>query len=439
MQIRDKHKGRFPSHDRKVWSSLNSVLGGVEGVRLADVARAVSVKEEHLRSGRRRWQRWVNIDTDAEGRGDAYLHDLEKEIHGNSWPVEWVLFISSMWEDERCTRKGEGMRDYMYDPKKRDGARELHVIHYMEKKLKDIQAIMQEEGEKKFGPDYVYLDGKSRPQGFPKRPAKGREKHGGGIGKKMKLLMPYFVKRKGRNLCLCWRHLEWDFLCEALHLWRKTNKQSHRGAPPAVSSSCACRNERNPYEMRKGLMCPRADRRPCDDPRLPVLGVDFDKKECIERTCGECKGLSRLQMCDEERNVQRHIQYMKRKAVTYTTVKGEERQKHDFVKVSEPIKDFLDHMEARLKDIAPHHCDMAWQRRDWVHLQNNFPKGSFIYVSDFSENFTIEVKNEHQSKYYSQVPVTLYGVVATFWITDVKDAYLPAEKRRRLETENAEK
>ena len=169
---------------------MNSVLGGVEGVRLSDVAKAVSVKVEHLQSGRRRWQKWANVDADAEGSGKAYLQDLEKFVHGNSWPVEWVDFISGMWEDDRCTRKGEGMHDYIYDPKKRKGVREPHVIHYIESKFKDIQKTMQDEGEKMFGPDYVYLDGKSRPKGFPKRPSNGREKHGGGIGKKMKLLMP---------------------------------------------------------------------------------------------------------------------------------------------------------------------------------------------------------------------------------------------------------
>jgi hypothetical protein len=126
---------------------------------------------------------------------------------------------------------------------------------------------------------------------------------------------------------------------------------------------------------------------------------------------------------------------MKRVKIHYETMKGEKKEKHDFVSKQEPIADFLVHMEVRLKDLAPHHCDMAWQRKDWVHVQKNFPKGSWIYVWDYSENLTLEVKNEHQSKYYSQVPVTLYGVVATFWIADVKESHLPPDVATRLKAE----
>ena len=111
-------------------------------------------------------------------------------------------------------------------------------------KMCDIQEQMQLEGEKRFTADYVYLDGRRRPNGFPKRPVGRGLKHGGGIGKKMKLLRPYFVKKKGRNLCLCWRHLEWDFLCEGLHQWRKTNTDkpiadSPLPSPtPAIAPTC---------------------------------------------------------------------------------------------------------------------------------------------------------------------------------------------------------
>jgi hypothetical protein len=298
-----------------------------------------------------------------------------------------------------------------------------------------IQEIMQVEGEKRSPPEHVYADGKSRPKGFPARPKANKIKHGGGIGKKMKLLKPFFVKLKGRNLCLCWRHLEWDFLTDVLHQWRKANKESHRGQPPAVSEACHCSNVRDAHTVRKNLMCDRRERTPEESTELPVLGVDFDLKGCIDRTCDACAGLSRLEMCEEERAVQRGVKYMKRVKVEYTTIDGTEKSKYDFVMTTEPIADFLAHVEVRLADLAPHHADMVWQRKDWVHVQNHFPRGSWIYVYDYSENLTIEVKNEHQSKYYSQVPVTLHGVVATFWIDDVKETHLPLDVANRLKAE----
>ena len=60
---------------------------------------------------------------------------------------------------------------------------------------------MQVAGEAMFPPEFAYSDG--RPGTFPARPKHGRGKHGGGIGKAMVLLKPYFVKRKGRRQCLC--------------------------------------------------------------------------------------------------------------------------------------------------------------------------------------------------------------------------------------------
>jgi hypothetical protein len=74
-------------------------------VRLSDVAKAVSAKVEHLQSGRRRWQKWANVDADVEGSGKAYLQDLEKIVHGNSWPVEWADFRDPT-EDFRNSTSG---------------------------------------------------------------------------------------------------------------------------------------------------------------------------------------------------------------------------------------------------------------------------------------------------------------------------------------------
>jgi hypothetical protein len=139
-------------------------------------------------------------------------------------------------------------------------------------------------------------------------------------------------------------------------------------------------------------MCPRRERQPDDHTSFPVLGVDFDQKKCIDRPCSECTGTSRLEMCAEELAIPREISYMKRIQIEHVRNDGTKKKKHDFVKCQDNIKDYLVHMEARLADLAPHHADMVWQRRDWVHIQNHFPKGTFIYVSDFSENLTLEVR-----------------------------------------------
>ena len=163
--------------------------------------------------------------------------------------------------------------------------------------------------------------------------------------------------------------------------------------------------------------------------------MDFDKAACINRSCEQCKGLSLLEICDEELSVERPVSFMLRTSVEYTTNKGVKKMRYDFVPKVLPIKCFLTHFEARLAEIAPHHADMSWQSKDWKHVQKTFPLGSWLCVQDFSENLTIEVKLEHQSKYYSSITITLFGMVASFWIDDIKDSYLSNVKKNRLKTE----
>ena len=131
----------------------------------------------------------------------------------------------------------------------------------------------------------------------------------------MKLLKPWFVKTKGRNLCLCWRHLEWDFLCEALYNFRSHNRRSHRGKAAVVSKKCKFKVDRDPYRMYKTLMCPRRERTAEETGDGPVVGVDFDREPCITRACEKCRGVSRLEICAEEMAVQIHVNFMKRETV----------------------------------------------------------------------------------------------------------------------------
>ena len=126
---------------------------------------------------------------------------------------------------------------------------------------------------------------------------------------------------------------------------------------------------------------------------------------------------------------------MLRKSMMYKTNKGVEKTRCDFVPKVLTIKAFLAHFENRLAEIAPHHADMSWQSKDWKHVQKKFPRGAWTCVQGFSENLTIEVKLEHQSKCYSSINITLFGMVASFWIDDVKDSCLSKEEKNRLKAE----
>jgi len=122
-------------------------------------------------------------------------------------------------------------------------------------------------------------------------------------------------------------------------------------------------------------------------------------------------------------------------------------------------------MKRVFKPFVQHHATMKWQAWDWKYLKENFPKGTWSCVQDFSENLKIEVKMEvrglpmcfpvsssspsyfraspalyllqHQSKYYCAVSVTLFGAVGTFHVDDVRESYLGAEQRNMLKDKGA--
>ena len=105
---------------------------------------------------------WLEYNGDP-ALAAPYLEAVSLVIHGGSWPTEWIQFVTEMWSDPRCTRKGEGIADYCYDPKiRKDRPSEPHIVHYLEMPLYAVQEVMQTEGELRFSQNYAYADGKIR-------------------------------------------------------------------------------------------------------------------------------------------------------------------------------------------------------------------------------------------------------------------------------------
>jgi hypothetical protein len=75
---------------------------------------------------------------------------------------------------------------------------------------------------------------------------------------------------------------------------------------------------------------------------------------------------------------------------------------------------------------------MKWQMQDWRYVKRNFPRGTWCCVQDFSENYTIEVALENQSKYYNNISITLFGIIGYFWIDDLCDAFANQGKREDM-------
>lgn len=355
---------------RASFQSINAIIGHDselgETASAAAKARVVGVPSKRLSEGKMRYERWLEDD-------EEFLFVLRGAIRKDKMPREWVDFIQSMWVDEQCTREGGGSKDVCRNPKDRSDT-ELYRICWLEKPFYKIVEIMQTEGGKIFLPDHRYEDGEERKFNIA-------SSH----GKYIAVLRPFRVKQKGRDLCLCWRHLQWDLLAAGLYNWRKevTTKK--------LAEGCSCENIRSGYTLLKLLLC--------DKP----TGSEYHKPECLAGTCSECGDCKNIPFCAECRKVQKEVRFMQRVKVKKKTAKGKVTEKYDFDKAEMSVQDFEAHFKVVFKGFADHHTDVKCQTQDWKHCQVYFPRGSFSSVQDFSENLTIEVKLEHQSKYYRSV------------------------------------
>ena len=414
--IQDKNPGRFVNLDRAAHMTTNAIVGhqAYEGPKVSGRAkeRQLGIKRDSLYEGADRYIDWF-LDKSTCLDGDReYLFALRGKIRADKWADEWLEFIvgDEGWLSEECTRAGEGSADYCKNPKNwKDGTQ--YRIHWIEKQMQTIVGIIQKKGEKKFPPDYAYADGRARV-------FKVDSSH----GKYVLGLKPFQCKPRGRDLCLCWRCLRWSFATAGLYNWRKEYQTSK-----IINSPCKCENIRNPYELMKSMACPLAE------------DEEYHKDECLSGTCGDCGDFKKSPFCGECRQVKSSIRYMKRQKIARTSKRGVVKEVHDFEKAEVTAAEF----EERLREIwtgkkkkegggfskteeghLDHHTDLKCQSRDWHRTQTHFPRRSMASVQDFSENLTIEVKLEHQSKYYSQLGVTLYGKVCFFHVEDIRDSYM---------------
>jgi hypothetical protein len=86
---------------------------------------------------------------------------------------------------------------------------------------------------------------------------------------------------------------------------------------------------------------------------MPVLGVDYDARDCVENKCGLCQNMKRFQICDAEMALTKPITFLREEVVEYQTQKKDEegkfivKKKTDFVSVSRSIGDFMEDLRTR--------------------------------------------------------------------------------------------
>jgi hypothetical protein len=83
QEIRERPRGRYPEIDRRAWTTLNLILGGVRGVPLQSVADAVGVNVEPLQVGKKRRSKWLEYNGDP-ALAAPYLEAVSLVNHGGS-------------------------------------------------------------------------------------------------------------------------------------------------------------------------------------------------------------------------------------------------------------------------------------------------------------------------------------------------------------------
>ena len=108
----------------------------------------------------------------------------------------------------------------------------------------------------------------------------------------------------------------------------------------------------------------------------------------------------------------------------YTRKDDSTKEFYDFKETTVPFEQFYDEVKKMAPKFLVHHDLARSQDDDWDICQNNFPRGHFCSVQDFSEGHGHKTKDEHQSKYFNEVVTTLYGCVLRFHLADVSDTFL---------------
>ena len=250
----------------------------------------------------------------------------------------------------------------------------------------------------------------------------GAQRFGAGfklsIGKMVEL-MPWFVRRPGRETCMCRYHMQFDHFSDALRRWKQAVKAD---LPPGQAAQCReC--PVNSQAMRQYLQCEKEG--------------SFYKPECCMRhrlACKQCTGKLGELVSDAERLARPMVTFQKWTEVPYHCKDGRVLSTHDFMPATVSIQDFESEFAACIKAFLPHHtraqvADDEWDYM-WDHV-HEFPH-SIAIITDFSNSYLHKHKYEQMQQFWCEVSTTLLGCVMRIPIDNLKDSYMLVEEKAKL-------
>lgn len=403
-KLQDKYSGRYPNHIRAAQQAVCAAISNsVPPRKLHVIQEAVGVSTARLAEGRRHWSDWVSGDREC-------IMDLRGKARSDSMPEEWIAFAIDIWKDN--TRRSERAKDSIRNPNDKSD-KKLYRVHWLEVRIADIHALILREGKRKF--NQPALEGVPATESSPAvmDPVEAVEFHfSWWYTKKVR---PFFVKDGGREVCVCVYHLRWELFVEALYNYLKRLRCDLKAC------SCEFTNYKSPVDFRRAHTCTR------------VSSERYDEVGCVHNKCASCKDLSLFQPClCQPRSELPPIKCQLWKQMDYTLKDGTVKQKKDFVPVQVPFSEFEDELRKYWAKFMLHHDVGKWQDDETVHLKSHVDRGSTFEIQDFGENYHIERKREHQTFYFCEIGVTLYGCMLRIRVEDLHDEYLGEGEKQKL-------
>ena len=337
-------KGRLPmQHNVCMQSIVAAALAGCcRQKNEADVserllAEILHVSWDAVADGKVRVSRFLDGTTKLP-------YDANARSAGVVYPPEFEKFVDECWQV--MTRRSENKKDERRNPDDHQD-KKLYRIRFLEVPLHVLLTDMCRKGERRYPG-----------RGFHLSSTKMRERR------------PHYIRRPGRQTCLCRYHMASGHFHRALRKWSLQSE--------VVNADCAClaclQVPKSEAEFRRLLCCERQKQVDLSDrgeepPPLIDLSAwlpcaadgRYDNPQCAERQCHACKDNLSLFTCVTCRQAAPTIKYAKWSEVPYFCKDGRKLSTHDFVTTQVSIEEFLEDFVEFNKNFLPHNQRAKFQ------------------------------------------------------------------------------
>ena len=161
------------------------------------------------------------------------------------------------------------------------------------------------------------------------------------------------------------------------------------------------------------------------------------KPKCLDGSCTSCPGFAAVKKCELENEAGTGVQFMRDKWAKgqQLMADGSAKDAYEFYSLPSDFDDLEKEMDAYCRTLIEHHDLAMMQDYDWAMTQENFPRGHFCSVQDFSLAYTHTRHVKQQSLWFQEIRSSLYGACVRIHLEDISNEYIAPAERRKLKEE----